>query len=161
MKCQWEIVTENLVSGKYFFLVHRKCIFGGGHIVDTTIIVSTHVPFGALPHICFSRYFCYLSLANTVSRVKLAEGQIIGLLWYILCVCAYIKRCMAHSYNVWYVLVLKRFTVTLLFLVTETRSSQLLDNAHLTRNWVLACFSMHSLQSCKQKWRFVRKKYLD
>ena len=47
--------------------------------LSSTIIVSTVVPFGALLQVCFSGYFCNLSLADTVSLVKSAEGQIIGL----------------------------------------------------------------------------------
>ena len=47
--------------------------------LSSTIILSTHVQFGALSHVCFSGYFCNLSLADTVSPVKSAEGQIICL----------------------------------------------------------------------------------
>ena len=39
--------------------------------------------------------------------------------------------------------------------------TRLLAYAHPTWNRVLACFIMHSLQSCRQKWLLARKKYLD
>ena len=58
--------------------------FGGGAhcgyqlYLFSVIIVSIHVPFGALPDVYFSGYFCNMSLTDTVSLVKSAEGQIIA-----------------------------------------------------------------------------------
>ena len=43
------------------------------------IIASIYLLFGALPEVCFSGYVYNLSLADTVSLVKSAKGQIIGL----------------------------------------------------------------------------------
>ena len=45
----------------------------------STIIVSAHVPFGALHVVCVLCILLDLFLADTVSLVKSAEGQIIGL----------------------------------------------------------------------------------
>ena len=72
--------TSLLCTESVFFGV---CV-GGAHCgyqlcLSSMIIVSTHVPFGALPHVCFSGYFCNVSLADIVSLVKSAKGQIIGL----------------------------------------------------------------------------------
>ena len=87
-------------------------VVGGAHCgyqlyLSSTIIVSTHVPFSALPDVCFSGYFCNLSLAGTVSLVKSAEGQIIGPLscenisfsriWM-----AFIKTSYTAVYTRWY-----------------------------------------------------------
>ena len=94
----------------------------------------------------------------------------------------YVLQCCGHNYFISYFLAFKFWFFWLMsskesigwktahaqWMASVTRGGtspknppRLLANAHSTRNRILACFSMYSLQSCKQKWLFAKKKYLD